>query len=430
MFIVSVPLHAEDYATVDSTWMPSKLYFFGGALRPRVMDLIADKDAPTGQAAYAKKGVKEAGAWADSYTYENVPGKYRTTFYLKVDDNSSSKSVASYFVHGNIINDPKSDSNGDIYLKAGDFKKPGTYESFSYDWEYLESGFMVVGGCWFGEIDLWWGGAKTELREAYDDDKLMEIWKNPPKQKFYGDFPPKGVKVPPDIPDVQIKHDVPRIFVVEGMYYDRFGLEEAIASIPGAVIEGCSTSSNMQAADVAPQFPSTDELFNEYNIVVLANVDIRRLGVLRRYVIRKFVEKGGALLVLGGPWTYGRCAMKGTAMDAILPVSPKGKSDWIKLPDESSVLVSQTAPEILKGVKFKEAPVLRYIHDLELKKDAQVFMTAGGKPLLICTQKGQGRTAAFAGTAMGEAAKGNGIWESKEWPNAMAAILKWLTAVE
>ena len=426
LFLASSIL-AQDYATVDPNWMPSKLYFFGGALRPRVMDLIADKDAPTGSAAYSKAGVKEGGGWADSYTYETIPGKYRTTFYLKVADNTSDKGVTSYYVHGNVINDPRANADGDIYLKASDFKSPGTYETFIYEWDYLEHSFMVVGGTWLGAVDMWWGGAKTELLEPYSDDKVMDIWKNPPKQKFYGEFPPKGVKIPPEIPEIQIRHDVPRVFVVEGMYYDRFGLEEAVASIPGAVMNGCSTSSNAQANDIAPSFPQTDELFKDYNIIVLANVDIRRLGVLRRYIIRKFVEKGGGLLVLGGPWTYGRCAMKGTAVDEILPVTTKGKTDWIKLPDDSSVEITQNAPDILKGVKFENAPVLCYIHDLQVKNNGTIFMTAGGKPVLVGAEIGLGRTAAFAGTAMGETAKGNGIWESKEWPSAMAGVLKWLS---
>ena len=420
-------LSAADYQSVDPNWMPARLYFNGGALRPRVMDLITDPTAPTGQAGYAKAGVKEGGGLADSYTYENVPGRYRTTFYFKVADNTGDAAFACYYVHGTVKSDPRSDPNGEIHLKPKDFKQVGVYQEFTYDWEFYEQGYMVVAGTSYGKHDFWWGGFTTQLIEPFTDSVLLEKWKTPlPPNPNNPPFPPKGLTVPPVIPSGDLPRDGLRVHVVEGMFYDRFGLEEAIRKTAGATLTESETLSGGQVPDIAPKFPTTEELF-KHNVLVLANVDIRRLGVLRRYVIREFVNRGGGLLVLGGPWTYGRCAMKGTWVEEMLPIRTGGVSDFVELPPDAGLVWSADAPAALRQIPLTGNPTLRWMHQAELLPEGRVFLTAGTKPVLVARQAGRGRVAAFLGTPLGEAAPGRqGFWESPAWPPATAAILQWL----
>jgi uncharacterized membrane protein len=421
-------LLAADYQAADPGWMPARLYFFGGSLRPRVMELIADPAAPTGQAAHAKEGVQVGGMAADSYSYEGIPGHYVTKFFFKVADNTRPDAVVSFGMWGAIGPDPTAGGDGMKYLKATDFKQPGIYQEFTYEWDYYEYGFQVDAVNWLGKGEIWWGGVETRLVKAFTDDELLSVWKNPPAVKYYVPFPPKDQKIPEFPADLAVAAGVPKVHMVEGMYYDRFGVEEAIKSLPGASLTESETSSNAQVADIAPKFPGTDDLFAKHNVVIMANVDLRRLGVLRRLAIKEFVNRGGGLLVLGGPWTYGRSAVRGTWIDDLLPVGVKGRSDWVHLPAGSALQWTDQAPAGLRAVPLGDHPCVSYVHDVDLRATGKVALTAGGRPVLVLCEVGKGRVGAFTGTAMGDPGPGSvGFWESNTWPGAMAALLRWLS---
>lgn len=423
-------LPAADYQQADPTWMPSHLYFAGGSLRPRVMTLVKDPDAPTGEAAYAKAGVQTPGMAADSYTYENIPGRYVTKFYFKVADNRSNQTVVSYGVLGAVAKDPAAAGDNMIYLKAADFKQTNTYQAFEYRWSYYEHAYMVAAVNWHGAKDLWWGGVETRLVEPFDDDSLLKIWRNPTASNYYVPFPPTNAVFSQVPAEVVIPRGVPRVHMVEGMYFDRFGVVEAIRLMSGAILTESETGGGVQSADICPRFLAVNKLF-EHNVLVLADVDIRRLGVLRRYAINEFVSRGGGLLVLGGPWTYGRCTMRGTWVDSLLPVGIAGRSDWVRLPDGAALRWTAAAPEKLRTTLLRNGLGVRYVHKADVRSGGQVFMEANGVPVIVGWQKGKGRVAAFLGTPMGEVGQGNvGFWEDREWPNAMASLLRWLAGDE
>jgi uncharacterized membrane protein len=181
-------------------------------------------------------------------------------------------------------------------------------------------------------------------------------------------------------------------------------------------------------ADIAPKFPGTDDLFAKHNVVIMANVDLRRLGVLRRLAIKEFVNRGGGLLVLGGPWTYGRSAVRGTWIDDLLPVGVKGRSDWVHLPAGSALQWTDQAPAGLRAVPLGDHACVSYVHDVDLRATGKVALTASGRPVLVLSEVGKGRVGAFVGTAMGDPGPGSiGFWESNTWPGAMAALLRWLS---
>jgi uncharacterized membrane protein len=407
--------------------MPARLYFFGGALRPRVMELIADPAAPTGQAAHAKAGVQVAGVAADSYSYEQIPGHYVTKFFFKVADNTRPDTLCSFGMWGAIHPDPTAAGDGMKYLKATDFKQPGVYQEFTYEWDYYEYGFQVDAVNWTGKGEFWWGGVETQLVRPFTDDELLSLWQHPPAAHYYIPFPPKDQTIPAFPPDLTVAPGPPRVHLLEGLFYDKFGLAEAIKLLPGATLTESETTSNGQAADIAPQFPSPADLLAKYNVLILADVDLRRLGVVRRLAIREFVNRGGGLLVLGGPWTYGRCAVRGTWIDQLLPVAVKGRSDWVALPPASALQWTDQAPAALRAVSLADHPCVSYVHDVDLRPAGQVALTAAGRPVLTLSTVGRGRVAAFTGTPLGVAGPGQlGFWESPAWPPSLAAILKWL----
>ena len=426
LLILTLPA-AADYQSTDPNWMPARLYFFGGALRPRVMELIADPAAPTGQAAHAKQGVQVGGVAADSYSYEQIPGHYETKFFFKVADNSKPEGVLSYGIWGAVHPDPTAAGDGMKYLKASDFTQPGVYQEFTYQWDYYEWGFQVDAVSWTGQGEVWWGGVETRLVRAFSDDELLALWQHPPAAHYYTPFPPAGVQLPSFPADLTVAPGPPRVHMAEGMYYDRFGVAPAIKLLPGATLSESETTSNGQAADICPKFPAPADLLASYNVLILADVDLRRLGVARRLAIREFVNRGGGLLVLGGPWTYGRCAVRGTWIDQLLPVAVKGRTDWLPLPPGSALQWTAAAPPALRAVPLADHACVAYLHDVDLRPAGTVALTAAGRPVLVLSTVGRGRVAAFTGTVMGDPGPGHvGFWDAPSWPPAMAGILQWL----
>ncbi|MDP6504730.1 MAG: hypothetical protein QF886_13990, partial [Planctomycetota bacterium] len=100
--------------------------------RPRIVVEDADAKHGTAQAAVPGKS-KPGGTICSFYSYARPAGIYRVTWRVKVDDNT---------IAGNVFS--AGTGRGKIVLKGTNFKKPKTFQEFSYTAQKGEGGFFAV----------------------------------------------------------------------------------------------------------------------------------------------------------------------------------------------------------------------------------------------------------------------------------------------
>jgi uncharacterized membrane protein len=130
-------------------------------------------------------------------------------------------------------------------------------------------------------------------------------------------------------------------------------------------------------------------------------------------MLNDFVNDGGRLVVLGGPWSLGQGTFPGTMLEKILPFEiSKAQTTKEIIPCDPPLLLG-TKP----GTPYDDKPTLFWRHQLPLKQGAEVLAYAGDTPVAASSNSGKGSVAVFAGTVLGEEKKGElPFWKSKFWP--------------
>ena len=212
----------------------------------------------------------------------------------------------------------------------------------------------------------------------------------------------------------------PRVLLYFGLYTQWYRIKESLEPIPGHTLRISNARTN--GADFIPN----EKELSEYDVVVMSDVNYSSIKESGLAAVESFVKKGGSLLVLGGPFTYGAGKYEGTVFADILPVETTGPFDikWEK--KGVSFSMAKDHP-ILKDLDLQAPPHVYWTHETRLKPDGVQVLKAGARPLLVLGKYGKGRVAVFLGTPMGEASEGQiPFWEWKEWGKLMRNTFAWL----
>ena len=204
--------------------------------------------------------------------------------------------------------------------------------------------------------------------------------------------------------------DMPRrVLMIRGLWSDLYQCDTAFAMLGGVR----SVNVWHWPDGVSGTFPGTAEEFARYDLVILANVNGRSLRPDGRALLKRYVESGGAVLMLGGYYAFG-AEYHGTELAEIAPVDFMDHRDWVASPTGARI-----AP-----VKDGAQPRVFWRHNVTPKPGARVVLTADGQPLLITGTFGKGRVAVFAGSVMGDSAAGQvPFWEWNQWPVVLAETM-------
>lgn len=167
----------------------------------------------------------------------------------------------------------------------------------------------------------------------------------------------------------------------------------------------------IRAHEITLRFPRSAEELDKFDVIVISDIGSNsfllpdetflrsekspnRLGLVADYV-----KRGGGLLMIGGYLSFtgidgkGRYGMSPLADP--LPVTLLTHDDRIERPEGVSVEVVAPSHPVLGGTPADWPQLLGYNRLIE-KPDATVVARAGGDPMLVVGEYGQGRTAAFA----------------------------------
>lgn len=157
-----------------------------------------------------------------------------------------------------------------------------------------------------------------------------------------------------------------------------------------------------------------------YGAYLIAGVPYEAIGERLTSMVAKGVWEGATLLVMGGPYSFGKGGYSETPFEEILPVRSVGPFEVRMFEQPARMQPTQTAPPHL-SFDPDNLPTVSFYHDINVTDDAEVLLTAAGKPILVRRGIGDGHAYAFLGFSAGQDA--NGYTSSKEWVRFLARIL-------
>jgi len=203
---------------------------------------------------------------------------------------------------------------------------------------------------------------------------------------------------------------------------------------------------HLRNEDAIGEFPRTVEDLSEYDVLMISDCECEVLSLYpfwmpnakpprtnRLRAIRDYTKQGGGLLMIGG-WSsfsgrYGTAAYYDTPVEEALPVDClKGLDDRVETPEGVKVSISDADHPIMKGIPWENAPVFEGFNKFIPKQDSTVLATIGDDeiehPLLVTSDYGKGRSAAFASDCSPHWAEHFQQWEY--YGQFWVQLIKWL----
>lgn len=249
--------------------------------------------------------------------------------------------------------------------------------------------------------------------------------------------PPEGFERPGD-PSLR-RNRYLDVRLARGLYNWMLRVDEALGRCGGAEV----TTSFVKSYDWTDypgkltDMPWTYDDLLGTDVVILNNVAAANFDAESLFRLRDFVEQGGGLLILGGYWSLGKGAFQNSALEDILPVNllagaPSEEIISTGHPPPPSgrglaLEAGPAAPAEVAALPWKAGPRVRYLHQVEARDAAQVWVRAGERPMLVTGSFGQGRVAVWAGTVHGLfGPEETPFWEWHGWPALLAQTILWL----
>lgn len=367
--------------------------------------VVDDPDAHKGTAQAAIPGKSHPGGPICSfYSYARPAGIYRIIWRVKVDDNMIDEPVFKASTGGG-----RKHKGGSITLKGTDFKESNVYQEFSYTASKGEGGFFGVSASWPGKGQVHVDHIKVVSEKLFTDHDLAGNVELPREWIF---------PTPPPL----------TIHIAKGLWWDFFGLREAVPEMGGGFITSSYHTSGQRGKGLRG-FPGSWQKMAEHNLIILANVDAPSLRPRGRVLIEEYVKGGGALLILGGPFAFEHGGYSHTSLENILPCRLSGKRRH-NSKDGLVLTPTKGAGRILPGdLAWSMSPRVYYYHDVEPLDGAQILATADGKPMIIVSQIGKGRVGVVAATVEGDPSPDQlPFWEWGDMPRLMASVCQWLVS--
>ncbi|MBA8901940.1 glutamine amidotransferase [Phyllobacterium sp. P30BS-XVII] len=172
----------------------------------------------------------------------------------------------------------------------------------------------------------------------------------------------------------------------------------------------------MPAHEAVEKFPYEMAGLDAYDVIILSDIGANSLLLPpdvwlhsrtvpnRLKLIKAWVEKGGALLMVGGYFSFqgidGKARWRRTAVEDVLPVTCLPYDDRVEIPEGTTAKILMADHPVMAGLSG-EWPVLLGVNEVEVRQHADVEVIAtlpddqGGHPLLVLGRFGNGNTAVW-----------------------------------
>lgn len=248
----------------------------------------------------------------------------------------------------------------------------------------------------------------VECLQSLDSERI-KVWKN---------GWPEGMSL--------AAHGGTRIWFAQGLYHDYYRLDQVLENLPEPVKVDRAVHFKVGQHPTGFQdasFPTAEELA-QYDLVVIANVDLLTFRVPERDRLRGWVQAGGRLLMLGGPYGFGSGDWH--LSDLLPPMYPADIATRFDLqPVGEPDPVLQPASDMVRKLDWSNPPLVLWQHIMKPKSDAIVHATAGGHPAIVTRPFGKGKVCFVTIAPLGDAPGGqSAFWDWPQWPLLMTAVVR------
>lgn len=241
------------------------------------------------------------------------------------------------------------------------------------------------------------------------DSERIKVWK---------DGWPEGMSL--------AAHEGTRIWFAQGLYHDHYRLDPVIQSLPGPVKADRAVHFKVGQHPTGFQdasFP-TAEALAQYDLVVVADVDLLTFRAPERDRLRGWVQAGGRLLMLGGPYGFGSGDWH--LSDLLAPLYPAEMATRFDLQPVGvpTPVLLQPASDMTRKLDWSQPPVVLWQHVLKAKPDATVHAAVGGRPAILTRPFGQGQVGFVTIAPLGDAPAGQtAFWDWPHWPALIKTVI-------
>jgi uncharacterized membrane protein len=386
----------RDAAAAHQAWL-RQLQARGAPERRRTVDAVAFnriveqvKDPATrgGLALQARRGVAKPGYMATgTFSTFGCFGKYRVTFRLKCSDNRVKDTVCTIGVGGATPAEAIV-----LGLKGTDFAGADKYQDFNIELLRGDTGqFYYV---------LAYGGHADVAADTITSERVGETTDRELTEKLGGGRKPGAG--PSD-------RRAPRLLWVRGPFQGVSQELDPFATAIGVLKIPYQIAKVDVPGRVVYEFPQDANSLSKFSGVLLSDVNPRALGFVGRGLLKDWVERGGTLIVTGGPCAFGKGQTKGTVLEDLYPVQVRPDDLADGGPFQPGGALPATCPPYRGGAGCF------LIHQSESKPGAQVALRCNGSPLLAYQKVGSGTVVVFTGTALETDRKVRPFWSEEAW---------------
>ncbi len=368
-------------------------------LGPGQLDItVRDPDASNHMAVRAESG------WTGYLCFGGYtvmqPGEYTATFRLKTSDNTTPQSLVQFYVEN---------TDAARVLHGADFTAPNVYQDFTLTFALKKRTLvgLPVSRRPLAGVVVWADCIKVQMTRAYTDDEQLTLI----------DFKRQ--------PNVELPDNAAGVCLAKGVYHECWHVADVIPYLEQA-FTGCAVYTD-QRGEYLRDFPTTIEALLRFRAVVLADVPAGALTVEQRALLEEYVQAGGGLLVLGGPFAFGPGDYaQSSILGRLLPVVVSGRFDVARCLPATALQPAGASP-LTDELPWTDAPQLYYLHNAVPKPDAVVLVKAGVQPVVVTGINGRGRVAVMLMTPLGDSPAGQTAWWNwSGWPPFLLRMLGWV----
>ena len=369
--------------------------------------LALDRDAERGSALQSPAKCTQ-GIMAHSPYFPALPlGLYRLRCRAKITDSASRERAGFIDVPGRY-----SGQRMIMEFHPEAFKAAGQYQVIEQDFIIRDSHWWCIRAYTDGNQEWSIDSVKVFPLHELQDHELLTI------------YPGVEGQIPAELKPKSARPY--HVLFVAGLGYDAYR--------PTQILRMLSTDTEITPVWVRRDrsfqyegFPQTAAALFDFNCIYLTNVNARGLSLLEKNLLREYVSRGGALVVIGGHQSFERGGWKGSFLEEVLPfeIAPSIKEGFSHHPKGLPLKISEDLPWP-REVELDSSPQVFFLHRGKLKAGTKVLASAGDLPFLITGEYNKGRVVCLLGVAIGTGDnKQEPFWRWSDWNYLMRNATWW-----